>query len=100
MSLCMEHLLLPTGLTTNYLLLEFVKGFYRDYRIVHMLHSDLTIAHCNWQLKNLSLFTTVRVIFQLTEEMPCISAVVVALLSKVRVHFSAVFLLVLWRLSG
>ncbi|KAH8973496.1 hypothetical protein BDL97_01G050700 [Sphagnum fallax] len=34
------------------------------------------------QIKNLSLFTTVRVIFQLTEEMPCISAVVVALLSK------------------
>jgi hypothetical protein len=65
-----------------------------------MLQSVLTIAHCNRQLKNLSLFTTVRVIFQLTEEMPCISAVVVALLSKVRVHFSAVFLLVLWRLSG
>jgi Ca2+-dependent lipid-binding protein len=47
-----------------------------------MLQSVLTIAHCNWQIKNLSLFTTVRVIFQLTEEMPCISAVVVALLSK------------------
>jgi Ca2+-dependent lipid-binding protein len=34
------------------------------------------------QLKNFSFFATVRVIFQLCEEMPCISAVVVALLAK------------------
>ena len=37
----------------------------------------------NWlQLKNLQVFTVIRVIFQLTEEIPCISAVVVALLSE------------------
>ncbi|KAL3683694.1 hypothetical protein R1sor_001716 [Riccia sorocarpa] len=34
------------------------------------------------QLKNFKFFATVRVIFQLSEEMPCISAVVVALLAK------------------
>ncbi|KAK9749297.1 hypothetical protein RND81_02G116100 [Saponaria officinalis] len=33
------------------------------------------------QLKDLQVFTVVRVIFQLSEEIPCISAVVVALLS-------------------
>ncbi|XP_074279932.1 calcium-dependent lipid-binding protein-like [Silene latifolia] len=33
------------------------------------------------QLKDLQVFTIVRVIFQLTEEIPCISAVVVALLA-------------------
>lgn len=36
------------------------------------------------QLKNFSLFATIRVIFQLSEEVPCISALVVALLAKVR----------------
>lgn len=35
------------------------------------------------QLKDLQVFTVVRVIFQLCEEIPCISAVVVALLSEV-----------------
>ncbi|KAL8227887.1 hypothetical protein R6Q57_015471 [Mikania cordata] len=34
------------------------------------------------QLKDLQVFTVVRVIFQLCEEIPCISAVVVALLSE------------------
>ncbi|KAL5727825.1 hypothetical protein ACHQM5_000972 [Ranunculus cassubicifolius] len=34
------------------------------------------------QLKDLQVFTVVRVIFQLTDEIPCISAVVVALLSE------------------
>lgn len=36
------------------------------------------------QLKNFSLFATIRVMFQLSEEVPCISALVVALLAKVR----------------
>jgi len=36
------------------------------------------------QLKDLQVFTVVRVIFQLAEEIPCISAVVVALLSDVQ----------------
>lgn len=35
------------------------------------------------QLKDLQVFTIVRVIFQLAEEIPCISAVVVALLAEV-----------------
>ncbi|KAL8238388.1 hypothetical protein R6Q59_014955 [Mikania micrantha] len=35
------------------------------------------------QLKDLQVFTIIRVIFQLCEEIPCISAVVVALLSEV-----------------
>jgi hypothetical protein len=34
------------------------------------------------QLKNFSLFATIRVMFQLSEEVPCISALVVALLAK------------------
>ncbi|XP_002985728.2 synaptotagmin-5 [Selaginella moellendorffii] len=34
------------------------------------------------QLKNLKFFATIRVIFQLSENIPCISAVVVALLAK------------------
>ncbi|XP_060218696.1 calcium-dependent lipid-binding protein-like [Lycium barbarum] len=40
------------------------------------------VASIPIQLKNLQVFTVIRVIFQLTEEMPCISAVVVALLSE------------------
>jgi len=35
------------------------------------------------QLKDLKVFTIARVIFQLAEEIPCISAVVVALLAEV-----------------
>lgn len=38
----------------------------------------------NLQLKNLSFFATIRVICQLSEEIPCISALVVALLPKVK----------------
>eukprot|EP00897_Mesotaenium_endlicherianum_P006966 jgi/Mesen1/6298/ME000325S05444 len=34
------------------------------------------------QLKNLELFTTVRVIFQLSDELPCIAAVVTSLLAE------------------
>uniref|UniRef100_A0A7I4EFI1 Uncharacterized protein n=1 Tax=Physcomitrium patens TaxID=3218 RepID=A0A7I4EFI1_PHYPA len=40
------------------------------------------------QLKNLSFFATIRVIFQLSEEIPCISALVVALLSKPKFQVS------------
>ncbi|CAN4111659.1 unnamed protein product [Withania somnifera] len=40
------------------------------------------VASIPIQLKNLQVYTVIRVIFQLTEEMPCISAVVVALLSE------------------
>ncbi|XP_010053878.2 synaptotagmin-4 [Eucalyptus grandis] len=40
------------------------------------------VASIPIQLKNLQVFTVVRVIFQLAEEIPCISAVVVALLSE------------------
>ncbi|KAL5565370.1 hypothetical protein UlMin_028534 [Ulmus minor] len=40
------------------------------------------IASIPIQLKDLQVFTVIRVIFQLAEEIPCISAVVVALLSE------------------
>ncbi|XP_060213274.1 calcium-dependent lipid-binding protein-like [Lycium barbarum] len=40
------------------------------------------VASVPIQLKDLQVFTVVRVIFQLAEEIPCISAVVVALLSE------------------
>ncbi|OUZ99468.1 C2 calcium-dependent membrane targeting [Macleaya cordata] len=40
------------------------------------------VASIPIQLKNLQVFTVIRVIFQLAEEIPCISAVVVALLSE------------------
>lgn len=40
------------------------------------------VASIPIQLKDLKVFTVIRVIFQLAEEIPCISAVVVALLSE------------------
>ncbi|XVF73350.1 hypothetical protein PTKIN_Ptkin12aG0194500 [Pterospermum kingtungense] len=40
------------------------------------------IASIPIQLKDLQVFTIIRVIFQLAEEIPCISAVVIALLSE------------------
>ncbi|XP_028768149.1 synaptotagmin-5-like, partial [Neltuma alba] len=40
------------------------------------------VASIPIQLKDLQVFTIVRVIFQLAEEIPCISAVVVALLAE------------------
>ncbi|GAB4844401.1 hypothetical protein Ancab_037765 [Ancistrocladus abbreviatus] len=40
------------------------------------------VASMPIQLKDLQVFTVIRVIFQLAEEIPCISAVVVALLSE------------------
>ncbi|KAA3471788.1 synaptotagmin-4-like [Gossypium australe] len=44
------------------------------------------VASIPIQLKNLQVFTVVRVIFQLAEEIPCISAAVVALLAEVLIH--------------
>lgn len=44
---------------------------------------------CYWfllQLKDLQVFSIIRVIFQLAEEIPCISAVVVALLAEVTIE--------------
>ncbi|XP_074273090.1 calcium-dependent lipid-binding protein-like [Silene latifolia] len=48
------------------------------------------VASIPIQLKDLKVFTVIRVIFQLSEEIPCISAVVVALLSdpKPRIDFT------------
>ncbi|MCH82298.1 synaptotagmin-5-like, partial [Trifolium medium] len=40
------------------------------------------VASIPIQLKDLKVFTVIRVIFQLAEEIPCISAVVVALLAE------------------
>ncbi|XXG74802.1 hypothetical protein AAC387_Pa07g3426 [Persea americana] len=47
-----------------------------------ILAVDALVASLPIQLKDLQVFTVVRVIFQLAEEIPCISAVVVALLSE------------------
>ncbi|CAI9278049.1 unnamed protein product [Lactuca saligna] len=45
------------------------------------------VASLPIQLKDLQVFTIIRVIFQLSEEIPCISAVVVALLSEPKPRF-------------
>lgn len=47
-----------------------------------ILAVEALVASLPIQLKDLQVFTVVRVIFQLAEEIPCISAVVVALLSE------------------
>ncbi|KAK1425231.1 hypothetical protein QVD17_20579 [Tagetes erecta] len=47
-----------------------------------VLGVEAVVANLPIQLKDLQVFTVVRVIFQLCEEIPCISAVVVALLSE------------------
>ncbi|MED6132941.1 hypothetical protein PIB30_023488 [Stylosanthes scabra] len=52
-----------------------------------ILAVDATIASIPIQLKDLQVFTVIRVIFQLCEDMPCISAVVVALLAEPRIDY-------------
>ncbi|KAJ8556320.1 hypothetical protein K7X08_023078 [Anisodus acutangulus] len=47
-----------------------------------VIEVDAVVASIPIQLKDLQVFTVIRVIFQLAEESPCISAVVVALLSE------------------
>ncbi|KAG1362467.1 synaptotagmin-4 [Cocos nucifera] len=47
-----------------------------------ILAVEALVASLPIQLKDLQVFTVVRVIFQLSEEIPCISAVVVALLAE------------------
>ncbi|KAK8916423.1 Synaptotagmin-4 [Platanthera zijinensis] len=47
-----------------------------------VLAVEALVASLPIQLKDLQVFTILRVIFQLSEEIPCISAVVVALLSE------------------
>ncbi|KAG0457326.1 hypothetical protein HPP92_022483 [Vanilla planifolia] len=47
-----------------------------------ILAVEALVASVPIQLKDLQVFTIIRVIFQLCEEIPCISAVVVALLSE------------------
>lgn len=44
-----------------------------------------------FQLKDLQVFTVVRAIFQLSDEIPCISAVVVALLAEVHSNHISFF---------
>ncbi|OEL20970.1 Synaptotagmin-5 [Dichanthelium oligosanthes] len=46
-----------------------------------ILAVDALVASLPIQLKDLQVYTVIRVIFQLSEEIPCISAVVVALLA-------------------
>ncbi|KAB1998822.1 hypothetical protein ERO13_D12G105700v2 [Gossypium hirsutum] len=47
-----------------------------------VLEVDTPVGNIPIQLKDLQVFTVVRVIFHLAEEMPCISALLVALLSE------------------
>ncbi|CAJ2671149.1 calcium-dependent lipid-binding protein-like isoform X2 [Trifolium pratense] len=47
-----------------------------------VLAVEALVASIPIQLKDLQVFTIIRVIFQLTDEIPCISAVVVALLAE------------------
>uniref|UniRef100_A0A0E0LJL7 C2 domain-containing protein n=1 Tax=Oryza punctata TaxID=4537 RepID=A0A0E0LJL7_ORYPU len=47
-----------------------------------ILAVDAVVASLPIQLKDLQVYTIVRVVFQLSEEIPCISAVVVALLAE------------------
>ncbi|XP_072959348.1 calcium-dependent lipid-binding protein-like [Typha angustifolia] len=47
-----------------------------------ILAVEAVVASLPIQLKDLQVFTVIRVIFQLSEEIPCISAVVVALLAE------------------
>ncbi|CAA6671847.1 unnamed protein product [Spirodela intermedia] len=47
-----------------------------------ILAVEALVASLPIQLKNLQVFTVIRVIFQLSEDIPCVSAVVVALLSE------------------
>lgn len=47
-----------------------------------ILAVEALVASLPIQLKDLQVFTVIRVIFQLSEEIPCISAVVVALLAE------------------
>ncbi|KAL6611180.1 hypothetical protein ACP70R_039108 [Stipagrostis hirtigluma subsp. patula] len=47
-----------------------------------ILAVDAVVASLPIQLKDLQVYTVVRVVFQLSEEIPCISAVVVALLAE------------------
>jgi Ca2+-dependent lipid-binding protein len=47
-----------------------------------ILAVDARVASLPIQLKDLQVFTVIRVVFQLSEEIPCISAVLVALLAE------------------
>ncbi|XP_062190758.1 calcium-dependent lipid-binding protein [Phragmites australis] len=47
-----------------------------------ILAVDAVVASLPIQLKDLQVYTVIRVVFQLSEEIPCISAVVVALLAE------------------
>ncbi|MCI00755.1 synaptotagmin-4-like, partial [Trifolium medium] len=47
-----------------------------------VLAVEALVASIPIQLKDLQVFTIIRVIFQLADEIPCISAVVVALLAE------------------
>ncbi|KAJ4778702.1 Calcium-dependent lipid-binding (CaLB domain) family protein [Rhynchospora pubera] len=55
-----------------------------------ILGVDAVVASLPIQLKDLQVFTVIRVVFQLCEEIPCISAVVVALLAdpKPRIDYT------------
>ncbi|GJN07678.1 hypothetical protein PR202_ga25526 [Eleusine coracana subsp. coracana] len=51
-----------------------------------ILAVDAVVASLPIQLKDLQVYTVIRVVFQLSEEIPCISAVVVALLAEASIN--------------
>ncbi|PWZ15376.1 Synaptotagmin-5 [Zea mays] len=56
-----------------------------------ILAVDAVVASLPIQLKDLQVYTVIRVIFQLSEDIPCISAVVVALLADAKIFYKACF---------
>lgn len=60
--------------------------FKLQFLFSHLAHyfnnSNIYLYMCI-QFKNLQVYTIIRVVFQLSDEIPCISAVVVALLAEV-----------------
>jgi hypothetical protein len=61
--------------------------FKLQFLFSHLVLISLTVyrvyLHVPIQFKNLQVYTIIRVVFQLSDEIPCISAVVVALLAEV-----------------
>ena len=80
----LQHLSLPYP---SRLLEIYFSTYVSTLSIASQYGLIISTITCFWlkQLKDLQVFTVARVIFQLADEIPCISAVVVALLAEV--HF-------------
>ena len=51
--------------------------------LANYFNNSCVYLYIRIQFKNLQVYTIIRVVFQLSDEIPCISAVVVALLAEV-----------------